>query len=303
MFAIVPVLVVVLLSLIVTRVATIALTLTGLSRQSARFQARSALTGVGFTTTESESMVNHPIRRRIVMLLMLIGSSTIVIVIAQLIVATVQSSQDGADDLLLSYGLLVVGLALIVWLFSLPRVDRTLQRLIRRLLRRYTDLDIRDYASLLHVHGDFAVSEMSLAEGSWLTGQTLADLRLSDEGVLVLGVQRDDEYFGAPKGHTVCRPGDVLVLYGHAHRLADLDQRPSGSIGRRLHQQAVGDQQVVEASQRLAEQATGSQGDDGSPPRAGSGRDQRPTRDARDARDGRQGRDATPDERPTTASH
>jgi len=35
-------------------------TATGLSRESARFQARSALTGGGFTTTESEAVVRHP---------------------------------------------------------------------------------------------------------------------------------------------------------------------------------------------------------------------------------------------------
>ncbi|HKK31544.1 MAG TPA: potassium transporter TrkA, partial [Alphaproteobacteria bacterium] len=51
------------LSLIVVRVGAEALTLTGLSRQEAKFQARSAWTGTGFTTTESEDVVSHPVRR------------------------------------------------------------------------------------------------------------------------------------------------------------------------------------------------------------------------------------------------
>lgn len=42
--------IVILVSLLVTRVATAALMLTGRSRDAARFQARSALTGVGYTT-------------------------------------------------------------------------------------------------------------------------------------------------------------------------------------------------------------------------------------------------------------
>jgi len=37
-----------------------------LSVEAAHFQARSALTGVGFTTSESELIVGHPARRRIV---------------------------------------------------------------------------------------------------------------------------------------------------------------------------------------------------------------------------------------------
>jgi hypothetical protein len=50
------------LSLIITRIATTALSLTGLSWEAARFQARSAFTGTGFTTTEAERVVDHPVR-------------------------------------------------------------------------------------------------------------------------------------------------------------------------------------------------------------------------------------------------
>jgi Trk K+ transport system NAD-binding subunit len=51
--AAVSVLVVLLVSLLVARVGTVALTLTGMSREAARFQARSAFFGVGFTTGEA----------------------------------------------------------------------------------------------------------------------------------------------------------------------------------------------------------------------------------------------------------
>lgn len=50
MLAIGTVLAALLLSLLITRIATNALSVTGLSRETARFQARSAFTGVGFTT-------------------------------------------------------------------------------------------------------------------------------------------------------------------------------------------------------------------------------------------------------------
>lgn len=52
-YAIASLLVIVAVSLVVTRVATVMLTATGLSREVARFQARSAFTGSGFTTSES----------------------------------------------------------------------------------------------------------------------------------------------------------------------------------------------------------------------------------------------------------
>jgi hypothetical protein len=73
------------LSLIVTRIAAIALTYTGLSCQAASFQARSAFTGTGFTTREAEKVVDHPVRRRIIMLLMVVRSAGMVIIVISLI--------------------------------------------------------------------------------------------------------------------------------------------------------------------------------------------------------------------------
>jgi len=70
--------VVLLLSMIVSRVGSVALSLTGLNYEVARFQARSALTSTGFTTVEAEDVVNYPI----VMALMTAGSLGFVSVLA-----------------------------------------------------------------------------------------------------------------------------------------------------------------------------------------------------------------------------
>lgn len=241
MRGILTVLVVVLASRITTRVATIALTMTGLSAQSARFQARSALTGSGFTTAESEAVVTHPVRRRIIMTLMAIGSAGVITVMAGLVLGFVGTETE--TEFWVRVGTLVGGLAFILWLFRFQPIDRAIQRAIRRLLRRYTDLDVRDYAALLHVHGDFSVSELRVEEHHWMANQTLADLRLNDEGVLVLGIQRsDEEYIGAPKGYHEIEVGDVLVIYGPGSRIADLDRRPSGVVGSRAHEVAKAQQ-------------------------------------------------------------
>jgi hypothetical protein len=45
--------------LIVVRAAILALVATGLPYEIARFQARSALSGVGFTTSEAETVVGE----------------------------------------------------------------------------------------------------------------------------------------------------------------------------------------------------------------------------------------------------
>lgn len=237
---IITVFIVVLLSMLVTRVATIALTLTGMSRQAARFQARSALTGAGFTTSESESVVNHPLRRRIVMKLMLMGSAGIVTVLASVMLTFASAAARENGNSTLSLLTLLAGVLALFLLMKLRPVDRLVSRLIRRSLKRFTDLDVRDYAALLEIHGGFAVSELRVDERDWIADHTLSELRLNDEGVIVLGVQRvDGRYIGAPAGTTRIQPGDVLVIYGHSDRIAELDVRERGTVGEVSHLRAA----------------------------------------------------------------
>ena len=66
MLAAVSLFVIITLSALVTKVAAIALMHTGLSTEIAKFQARSAYTGSGYTSQESEKLMNHPVRRKIV---------------------------------------------------------------------------------------------------------------------------------------------------------------------------------------------------------------------------------------------
>lgn len=94
MIAIVTLFIIIFFSILLTRLATYVLIQTGLSREMARFQARSALSGVGYTTSEAEHMVNHPVRRRVVMLLMLLGNAGIVTVLASLILTLLERLDD-----------------------------------------------------------------------------------------------------------------------------------------------------------------------------------------------------------------
>lgn len=246
MIALASVLLVALVSLLITRVATMALTLTGLSREVARFQARSALSGVGFTTSEAESVVTHPVRRRIVLVLMLAGSAGLVTVMATLLLSFVNADREQA---LLRLAVLTGGLAAILVISKSPLVDRWLSRVIARALTRWTDLDVRDYERLLHVGGDFAVVELVVRPEDWMAGCTLGELNLRDEGVAVLGVQRPDHgYIGSPIWATRINAYDTVVAYGPAARLAELDVRPKGSRGDDAHQRAVAEQRAAVSS-------------------------------------------------------
>ena len=242
MIAIVTLLCVLTFSLFVTRVATVALSHTGLSREAAQFQARSAFTGVGFTTNESEKVVNHPVRRRILMNLMLVGNAGIVTAVSSLIL-TFLSLDGPTSRTALSIGLLTVGLLTLLWLASNEWVDRRFSVLIGWMLKRFTKLDVKDYDSLLQLNGDYRVTELFVEPNDWLASKTLAATSLRDEGVNVLGIKRSDGLFeGNPSGETTIRPHDNVVLYGRVSALERLDHRRRGWTGDIEHRAAVREQ-------------------------------------------------------------
>lgn len=74
MGSLITLIVIIFLSIIITKIAAQALVNTGLAKEASKFQARSAFTGVGFTTKEAEKVVNHSVRRIIIRTLMLIGN-------------------------------------------------------------------------------------------------------------------------------------------------------------------------------------------------------------------------------------
>lgn len=244
MIAIISLLLIVLLSIIVTRVASIALTHTGISREAARFQARSAFTGSGFTTNESEMVVNHPIRRRIVLLLMLLGNAGIVTAVSSLILTFVHTGEG--SSLTLRIIVLVTGLV-ILWSLAYSKwVDRKLSAVIDKALKRFTRLDIVDYASLLHVGGDYRLAEIKIEADDWLSGQSLQESRLSDEGILILGIKKPNgSYIGTPTGNMKISPDDILIAYGRIGLIQELDQRKKGEGGDRKHQAAVEEQNRI----------------------------------------------------------
>ena len=110
-------------SFFVLRLAAVALRLTGLPEQNAKFQAMSALTGTGYTTTEAEMVVNYPVRRKIIAWLMIFGNLGIVSVLSTLMISFVRTDADVTSILIqLSW---IVGSAFIFFVIMLnPLVDR-----------------------------------------------------------------------------------------------------------------------------------------------------------------------------------
>ena len=80
-YLLVPTLLTILLSFLIIRAGAIALMMTGMDQERARFQALSAFSRAGFTTREAEMVVNNPRRRRIISWLIILGNAGLVAII------------------------------------------------------------------------------------------------------------------------------------------------------------------------------------------------------------------------------
>lgn len=257
MYALLALLVVASVSLLAVRIGAVAFEMTGLSRDVAAFQAQSAFTGVGYTTEEAERAVAYPARRRVVRALMLAGNVGTVTAISSLVLSFVGGPRTAPLRLAI-----IVGFSL--GLFALARsqrFDRAITPVIERTLDRVSEFDVHDYTALLHLHRDYRVADVTVREDGWLAGETLADLDLPSEGVVVLGVRRGDgTYVGAPPADVRLHPGDTLIAYGKADRLRELAARSADDHAARADAEESYQQTLEAEAERDPERTAGAAG-------------------------------------------
>lgn len=215
--------VIALVSLLVVRVGSTALMMTGISWDTASFQAYSAFFGVGFTTKEAELVVNHPVRRRIIRDLILAGNVGLTSALATLIVTLLQSSSG--DNTMLMFGWLIGGLLVMLFISRLTWFQKVLDHIIQRTLERTGMVRALDYELLLRIQHGYVVSEIEVSPETFLVGRTLRESRPWDRGVVILAIKRDGKtHSGIPARDDMIQAGDVLTAYGKESAIQSMTQ-------------------------------------------------------------------------------
>jgi hypothetical protein len=236
MIAVFSFVLVVLVSMLVVRGGAVALKLTGLSWDVASFQAQSAFTGAGFTTSESENLVSHPARRRIIRAMMLLGSIGVSSALVTVVVTFTTAGDDIQQRTWWMLGCLV-GLVIAV---RTKALDKLFIPVVTRLLLRSGTLRIHDYEELLRMDKGFSVAQLTVEPDTWLTGGALRELALNQEGILILNVRRrSGSILAAPQPEIRLEVGDTILCYGLEGDLGDLAKRLSGPEGERAHDVGV----------------------------------------------------------------
>ncbi len=246
MIAIISLFIIIIISVIITRIASIALELTGIPKDVATFQAQSAFSGTGFTTTETEAIVNHPARRKIIRILIMLGSAGLTSSIATLIIAFVgQSGREVIDRGLV----LLIGL-LVVYLFARSElITKFMKQIITKILEKYTSLEVTDYNEILGLGKGYGIIKFTVIENSWLIGKAIKSLNIRQEGILILTIKRivngKEELIGAPTADIIIQSNDELVCYGKEEMIKNISERINDSTGDKEHHNNVNIEKTI----------------------------------------------------------
>jgi small-conductance mechanosensitive channel len=208
----VPTLILIAASVIVVKVGTVALRMTGLDAKRARFQALSAFTGTGFTTRDSELVVRDDRRRRIIMTLMVLGNAGFVTVLATLIGSFVLVER--AVQIPIHIVAIVICIYLIYRLGRRRRLMRKWSEWIERKLARWTSLQEIPIEEAFHLAEGHGVASIRVRPDSEVIGHSLAEKALAGKGVVVLAIEREGGTIASPKADEVIQRGDRLICYG-----------------------------------------------------------------------------------------
>jgi hypothetical protein len=226
MYAVATFLVVAVITFGFTQVATGALIATGMPREIAAFQARSAFSGAGFTTTEAENVVNHPTRRRIIATTMFVGNlGTPTLVVTVLIGFLVPGPGSTTERTLVT----LAGLLLVLILIANRPIQRRLERLGHEVAnsRLLPSLE-SDYEELLSLGDDFVVGAVRLASDPESTYRSLRGLDAALPGVQLLGVHQGERYVGMSPADIELGAGDALIVHGPREEVAAIAAPAAG---------------------------------------------------------------------------
>lgn len=229
----------------VVKVGSVALRMTGLDKDAASFQALSAFSGSGFTTSESELVVKNPTRRRIVKALMILGNAGIISMIGTMMLAL---NEQALLELKLEWrtlpqllgnpivrmALFLLTLLLIYHLAVARWFNRWLDGVIERRLKRIPGLsEMLDFEALLTL-GDHGMGAIDIQKGNPICHYALRELSLTQNDILVLAVVRGSKTINTPPADLVVQDGDRLVCYGDLEKMRGIASRDPGRSTRRL---------------------------------------------------------------------
>ncbi len=204
-------LLIIIISTVIVRVAAFALELTGVPWEQAKFQALSAFSNSGFTTREAEQIVQHPLRRRIAATLIVLGNAGIVTTMGTFAASLV--NQETTDSLI-NAGVVVLAAGFLLALMRWKAFTNRTRGWVQGWLTRRFDIQPPRADELLRLNEGYHLTRIVIGEKSPVTGKELRQLDLKSWMVQILAIERNNDFKPIPRGTDRLLPEDAIIVYG-----------------------------------------------------------------------------------------
>jgi hypothetical protein len=200
-------------------ILSIVMKLTGLELGKARFQIISILTHTGFTSRESELIVQHPTRRKIASILMIVSY------VAQITLITLLFNVlNNASRSLLSISIALVAMLLFVILVTKSKyISGRFEQITERLLKnKIKKAGASRIDQILNLSPEFSIYEMIVDIDSPICDKTLREVHLKEHYIQILKIDRGEEMIDFPTADTRVLAGDRMIAYGKIDALTKM---------------------------------------------------------------------------------
>ena len=183
--------------------------------EKSKFQVISILTGTGFTTSESESMLITKRRRKLTQYMMLFSYTFNIIIVSTLVNLFISTASTNIREVELGVILTLINIFLIFIVRKSQKVKRILDIIVVKIanskaLKKETTINIYD------TYGNEVIAEIELRKIKESMKETrLEDIKLREKyNVQLLMVRRNEEIIEQIDADTVLKENDVIVVFG-----------------------------------------------------------------------------------------
>lgn len=201
---------------VIIDVFTILFRMTGMTEEKAKFQVISLLTNSGYTTKESELVVNRLGRRKLARTIMLFGyifSVTIITAFVNVVMNLPKAIQEDFWTLTI-----VLGVIFVFFMIAkrVPKFRHKFNEMIENLGRKIMFKDNVNIVSVVDEYAKGVVAGVSLeAVPEAVKGKTFGELNLAAAfGLRIILIQRGGKVLDYITKDTMMEKGDRLVVFG-----------------------------------------------------------------------------------------
>ena len=218
---VIPAIIIIIVSILIVKIASIMLNLTGLDEKTAFFQCLSAFTGTGFTTRDSEHVLDNLLRRKIIMTLMILGNAGLISIITTLVLSL---RGRGVMPALINVAFILLAVLVLITISSNKAIRTRFTKKVQENLAKTQTFTRRPVMEILRLAAGFGIAEITLNENCADVGKTLGRSSFREKDILILAVERGKKVIPTPHASENLLLNDTIICYGKLDNIVKISK-------------------------------------------------------------------------------